>query len=253
MNINLNGRVALITGATGGIGGAIAQELYDSGAKVVLNGRSNEKLEELAHHLASDGTFQDIGRIKCVPMDLTKDGATTNLIQATTDHFSKIDILINNAALLKGGLILQTDKKLAERMMLVNYTIPYLLTREALNYMRKQKWGRVINMTSVSGQYGDSGMVAYASSKSALTAFTKTVADEYGRYNITANCVAPGIIDTPATNLMRTDYKADVIKRIPVKRFGKPSEVAALITFLVSERAAYINGQEIAINGGLYR
>lgn len=253
MNINLNGRVAVITGATGGIGSAIAKEFYDSGATVVLNGRSIEKLETLAHNLVTGGTFHDAERIKCVSLDLSCAGATTQLVSETRDSFKKIDILVNNAAMIDGGLIIQTDKNFSERMMLMNYTVPFLLTREALGYMKKQRWGRVINMTSISGQYGDRGLVAYAASKSALTAFTKTVAEEYGKYCITANCVAPGIIDTPVTNMMKSEYKVDMIKRIPVKRLGKPSEVAALTVFLSSERAAYINGQEIAINGGLYR
>ena len=253
MNINLNGRVAIITGATGGIGCAIAKEFYDSGATVVLNGRSKEKLETLAHDLVSGGTFNEPKRIKCVPLDLTADDATSELVNQTVNQFKKVDILVNNAASIKAGLIIKTDKKFLERMMLMNYTVPYLLTREALWCMKKQKWGRIINMTSVSGQYGDRGMGAYGSSKSALTSFAKTVAAEYGRYCITANCVAPGVIDTPSTSVMKADYKSDVIERIPVKRLGKPSEVAALIVFLASERAAYINGQEIAINGGLYR
>lgn len=251
MNIDLNGRVAIITGATGGIGTAISYELYNSGATVILNGRNMEKLETLAHNLIANSP--DTNRIACVKTDLEQNGAPNKIINKAIERFKHIDILVNNAALLSGGLIVQTDQANSERMMLLNYTVPYLLCQNALGYMKKQRWGRIINITSVAGQCGDRGMVAYASSKAALASLTKTICTEYARYNVTANSIAPGIVETSAIKLMKPEYVENIRKSIPAQRFGKPEEIAALVAFLSSQHGAYINGQEISVNGGLYR
>ena len=253
MDIRLDGRIALVTGATGGIGSAIATEFFKSGATIVINGRSQEKIDALTDKLLTGGDKKDAARIGGIAMDLTALDAETNMIQRVVEKFNKVDILVNNAAEVDGRVIMRCDPDYVSRLMLINYRKPYQLTRNALAHMRKNKYGRIINITSVSGQCGDSGVSAYAGSKAALHAFAQSIAVEYGRYNITANSIAPGIVDTEALKAMTDEYKQSTKKLIPNHRFAKPSEIADLATFLASERAAYINGQQIAINGGLYR
>jgi 3-oxoacyl-[acyl-carrier protein] reductase len=160
---------------------------------------------------------------------------------------------VNNAGLVQGKPILVSDPEFVARVMLVNYEIPYQLTRNVLSYMRKARYGRVINITSISGQCGDAGLSAYAASKAALHGLSQSAATEYGRYNITVNSIAPGIVETNAIKAMTTEYKQEIKKDIPCHRFAQPEEIANLATFLASEQAAYINGQQIAINGGWYR
>lgn len=253
MDIRLDGRIALITGATGGIGSAITTEFFKSGATVVINGRTQEKIDALTDKLLTGGEKKDANRILGIPMDLSALDSETNLVQRTVEKFNKLDILVNNAAIIGGNLIARCDPDFAARMMLINYEKPYQLARNALTVMRKGRYGRIINITSVSGQFGDSGLSVYASSKAALHALTQTIASEYGKSNITANSIAPGIVDTEALKAMSDEYKQNLKKQIPNHRFAKPSEIADLATFLASDRAAYINGQQIAINGGLYR
>ena len=253
MDIRLDGRVALITGATGGIGSAITIEFFKSGATVVINGRNQEKIDALTDKLLTGGEKKDASRILGIPMDLSALDSETNLVQRTVEKFNKLDILVNNAAMIGGNLIARCDPDFVARMMLINYEKPYQLSRNALTVMRKGRYGRIINITSISGQFGDSGLSVYASSKAALHALTQTIASEYGKSNITANSIAPGVVDTDAITVIKDGYKQDTKKLIPCHRFAKPSEIADLATFLASERAAYINGQQIAINGGLYR
>lgn len=253
MNIRLDGRVALITGATGGIGSAIATEFFNSGATVVLNGRSQEKIEALTDKLLTGGDKKDANRILGIAMDLSTLGSETIIIQRAIDKFKKLDILVNNAGATDGQLIMRSEPQFVKRVMLINYEQPYQLTRNALTYMRKNRYGRIVNITSISGQCGDGGLSVYSSSKAALHALSQSIASEYGKYNITANSIAPGIVETDAIEKISDEYKQNIKKIIPSHRFAKPSEVADLATFLASERAAYINGQQIAINGGLYR
>lgn len=253
MDIRLDGRVALITGATGGIGSAIATEFFNSGATVIINGRTQEKIDALKDKLLTGGDKKDAVRVGAIAMDLTALDSEKNMIQRVIEKYNKLDILVNNAAQIDGRVIMRCDADYVSRLMLINYRKPYQLTRNALAYMRKNRYGRIINITSVSGQCGDGGVSAYAGSKAALHALAQSISVEYGRYNITANSIAPGIVETGALKEISDEYKQDTKKLIPNHRFAKPSEIADLATFLASERAAYINGQQIAINGGLYR
>jgi 3-oxoacyl-[acyl-carrier protein] reductase len=253
MDIRLDGRVALITGATGGIGSAIATEFFKSGATIVINGRSQEKIDALTDKLLTGGDKKDAARIAGIAMDLSALDSETAMIQHVVEKFDKLDILVNNAAKIDGRLITRCDPEYVSRLMLINFRKPFQLTKNALDCMKKKRYGRIINITSISGQYGDAGVAAYACSKASMNAYAKSIAAEYGRYNITANSIAPGIVETEALKEISDEYKQDIKKRIPCHRFAKPSEVADVATFLASERAAYINGQQIAINGGLYR
>ena len=253
MDIRLDGRIALITGATGGIGSAITTEFFKSGATVVINGRTQEKIDALTDTLLTGGDKKDAARIFGIAMDLSTLDSETNIVLRTIEKFQKLDILVNNAAMIEADLIMRSKPDFVTRMMMINYEKPFQLTRNALTYMRRARYGRVINITSISGQFGDSGLSVYSSSKAALHAFSQTIAAEYGRYNITANSIAPGVVDTNAIKRMKDTYAQDTKKLIPNHRFARPSEIADLATFLASERAAYINGQQIGINGGIYR
>ncbi|MBR3511318.1 MAG: SDR family oxidoreductase [Alphaproteobacteria bacterium] len=253
MDIRLDGKIALITGATGGIGSAIANEFFKSGATIIINGRSQEKIDALTDKILTGGEKKDALRIFGIAMDLTAMDSVQNIIQRSINKYNKLDILVNNAGLVEGKPVLMSDPEFVARVMLVNYEIPYQLTKNALTYMRKARYGRIINITSISGQCGDAGLSVYSSSKAALNGLSQSIAVEYGRYNITANSIAPGIVETNAIKQIREEYKQEVKKSIPCHRFAKPAEIADLATFLASERAAYINGQQIAINGGWYR
>jgi len=253
MDIRLDDKVALITGATGGIGAAIATEFFKSGATVIITGRNSGKISTTVSDILKDTDIEDIPRMSWVKMDLSEPNSGKKLIQYTILKFGKIDILVNNAAVTDGRPITYSEPEFVEHMMMINYQQPYQLVRNALPYMRKAKYGRIINITSLTGQRGDAGMSAYASSKAALHALTQTIAAEYGKYNITANSIAPGFVETHAIDKVRDEYKQQIKTLIPNQRFAHPNEIADLATFLASERAAYINGQQIAINGGLHR
>ncbi len=251
MNLNLNNRIALITGATGGIGTAIATELFNQGAKVILTGRNIEKLNALHDKLVASNNATPAPL--CIPIDLTAIDAESTLIHHVIEACGKLDILVNNAGIVDGRMFLKSDDQYTGKMMHVNFTVPYNLSRAALPHMVRNKYGRIISITSIAGFMGDAGMSAYAASKGALASATKSIATEYGRRGITANCVAPGIIETDSTQKMTIKFKDAMRDQIPSRRFGKPEEVAYLVAFLSSEFAAYINGQQIHINGGLIR
>ncbi len=251
MNLNLNGRVVLITGATGGIGSAIAKEFFTQGAKVILTGRNIDKLNTLRDNLKNSST--DTPTPECIPLDLTAIDAESALIQRTVDTCGRLDILVNNAGIVDGCMLLKSSSTYMSKIMHVNFTVPYNLMREAVPHMLKNKYGRIISITSIAGFMGDAGMSGYAASKGALASATKSIATEYGRRGITANCIAPGIIETEAIKKIAPKVRDAMRQQIPSRRFGKPEEVAYTVAFLASEYAGYINGQQIHLNGGLIR
>ncbi len=253
MDIRLDNRVALITGATGGIGSAIATEFYNSGATVVITSRSSEKIEQTLNKLWDIDHFSAPARFYGITADLSESGAEDYIIEQTIKQFYKLDILVNNAAITDGNTIIRSDENFIQNMMQINYQKPYLLARNALKYMRHNLYGRIINITSLTGQCGEAGMSAYAASKAALHSLSQSIATEYGKYNITANSIAPGFVQTDAIKKVRPEYRQNMEQAIPNHRFANPNEIADLATFLASERASYINGQQIAINGGIYR
>lgn len=251
MQYGLNNRVAIITGATGGIGHALAKEFYSLGTSLVLTGRNIEQLNMLCENLTK--IKSDAPVPLCICADLTAIGIEEQIIQRAVEHFGRLDILINNAALVEGQMFLKTDNAFLAKMMHTNFTAPYTLSRLALPHMLKNKYGRIICITSIAGYMGDSGMSAYAASKGAMASAAKSIATEYGRRGITANCIAPGIVDTPATKKLPEERRKELKNMIPARRFAQADEIAYLASFLASERAAYINGQQIHINGGLVR
>lgn len=251
MNLNLKNRIALVTGATGGIGNAIATEFFNQGARVVLTGRNIEKLNIIHDKLVASNPKAP--EPVCIPLDLTAIDAEPTLIQRIIDTCGKLDILVNNAGIIEGCMFLKSGEQFTSKMMHVNFTVPYNLSRAAIPHMVSNKYGRIISITSIAGFMGDAGMSAYAASKGALASATKSIATEYGRRGITANCIAPGIIETEATKKIDPKHRENMRNQIPSRRLGKPEEVAYLVAFLASEYAAYINGQQIHINGGLIR
>lgn len=238
---NLKDKVVLITGATGGIGGAIAQQMKNAGATVVVTGRSAEKLS------AFDDSF-----IKIVS-DLSADGAADKLISDTIEKAGRIDVLINNAGITADTLMMRMSDEQFDNVLNTNLRATFKLCRAALIPMMKQRFGRIINMASIVGVVGGAGQANYAASKGAIIAMTKSIAAEVASRGITANAIAPGFIKTPMTDVLPDELKKKYLEQIPAGRFGEPIDVANACVFLASDEASYINGQTIHVNGGMGR
>ncbi|MBN1282106.1 MAG: 3-oxoacyl-[acyl-carrier-protein] reductase [Alphaproteobacteria bacterium] len=240
---SLKDKVALITGATGGIGIAIAKQMRDAGARVVVTGRNQAKL---------DSEFDD-SYIK-IAMDVSKDGAAEELIKETIEKAGKIDILVNNAGITKDTLLMRMTDEQFDDVINTNLRSTFKLCRAAIMPMMKNKFGRIINMASIVGAIGGPGQANYAASKGGMIAMTKSIAAEpTASRGVTANCIAPGFIKTPMTDVLTDEQKTTYFAQIPSGRFGEPSDVAAACVFLASDEAGYINGQTLHINGGLGR
>ncbi|MCL2369587.1 MAG: 3-oxoacyl-[acyl-carrier-protein] reductase [Alphaproteobacteria bacterium] len=242
--ITLKDKVALITGASGGIGEAIALDMAKAGATVVLTGRNTEKLQALADKAP--------GAI-VIPTDLSKPGAANELIAKTIEKAGKIDILVNNAGLTRDTLIMRMTDEQFDEVINVNLRAAFQLCRAAIMPMMKQRYGRIINISSIVGYIGGPGQCNYAASKGGLVAMTKSIAAEVASRGITANAIAPGFIKTPMTDVLPLEIKDLYLSQIPAGRFGEPSDVSNSALFLASDMASYINGQTIHVNGGMMR
>ena len=239
---DLKNKVVLITGATGGIGGEIAQQMKNAGATVVVSGRNSEKLKN---------DFND-DFIKIVA-DLSADGACEKLVNDTIEKAGHIDILINNAGITKDTLMMRMTDEQFDDVINTNLRATFKMCRSAIMPMMKQKYGRIINMASIVGVVGGAGQTNYAASKAGIIALTKSIAAEVASRGITANCVAPGFIKTPMTDVLSDELKKTYLSQIPAGRFGEPADVANACVFLASDEASYINGQTIHVNGGMGR
>jgi len=237
----LKDKVVLITGATGGIGGAIAQQMKSAGATVVVTGRNLEKLANF------DDSF-----IK-IQSDLSVDGAAEKLISDTIERAGRLDVLVNNAGITKDTLLMRMTDEQFDDVMNTNLRATFKLCRAAIMPMMKQRYGRIINMASIVGVVGGVGQANYAASKGAIIAMTKSIAAEVASRGITANAIAPGFIKTPMTDVLSDELKAKYLEQIPAGRFGEPDDVANACVFLASDAASYINGQTIHVNGGMGR
>jgi 3-oxoacyl-[acyl-carrier protein] reductase len=242
---DLTGKVAIVTGATGGIGEGIARAMYAAGAVVVLTGRKVEKLEELKSELGE--------RAIAIGADLSDAGAADKLINDTVAAAGRLDILVNNAGITKDGLLMRMKDEDFFSVLDVNLGSAFRLSRAAVSVMRKNKTGRIINITSIIGTMGNAGQANYSASKGALTAMTKSIAMEYAGSGITANCIAPGFIKTAMTDVLSDNIKDMMLKQIPSGRFGEPNDIAAAAVFLSSDEASYVTGQTIHVNGGMLR
>lgn len=239
---DLSGRVALVTGATGGIGGAIAKKLQAAGATVVVSGRNITKM---------NAEFDD-SYVK-IPCDLAADGGAVELVMNTIEKCRKIDILINNAGITKDTLIMRMTDEQFDEVINTNLRSCFKMCRAAIMPMMKNRFGRIINMASIIGAIGGPGQANYAASKGGIIAMTKSIAAEVASRGITANAIAPGFIKTPMTDVLPEELKKSYLAQIPAGRFGEPDDIANACVFLASDEAAYINGQTLHVNGGMGR
>lgn len=240
---DLSERAALITGASGGIGGAVARALHAQGATVGLTGRNAEALEALAAELGS--------RAHVLVADLGDSSAVDALMGAAEAAMGKVDVLVNNAGLTRDTLAMRMKDEDWDAVIAVNLTAGFRLARAALRGMMRARFGRIINITSVVGHVGNPGQANYVASKAGLAGMTKALAAEVAARGITANCVAPGFIATAMTDALSDDLKQALMGRIPAGRFGDPADVAGCVAFLASDEASYVTGQTLHVNGGM--
>ncbi len=243
----MTNRTALITGASRGIGRACAVALSESGYRVALAARSLEPLEELAAQLRAQAREAFVAQIDMASADSIKETATK-----VAKEFGRIDILVNNAGVTKDGLAMRMKKDDWDSVIATNLTGAFLLTQQVLPGMLRERWGRVINISSVVGETGNPGQANYVASKAGLIGLTKSLAQEMGSRNITVNAVAPGFIETDMTHGLAPELKEKMLANIPLKRIGKAEDVAAAVVFLSSDGAAYITGHVLDVNGGIY-
>ncbi len=244
--MTLSGRVALVTGASQGIGRACALKLAQSGATVALAARSQEKLQELAAEIAATG-----GHAVAFPVDVSDEEQIKSAFKSAITQLGKIDILVNNAGITRDQLVMRMKRADWDAVLNTNLTSAYLCTQQAIGSMLKQRWGRIINITSIFGQTGQAGQANYSASKAGLIGLTMAIAREVSSRNITCNAVAPGFIETAMTSGLADDFKQNAVKMIPLGRVGTPEDVANAVAFLASEEAAYITGHVLNVNGGM--
>ncbi|PYT18235.1 MAG: 3-oxoacyl-[acyl-carrier-protein] reductase [Acidobacteria bacterium] len=235
----MTNRTAFVTGASRGIGRACARSLAETGARVVLAARDAAKLEEASREIPGS---------TWVPLDL----ASPESIKEAFAKAGKVDILVNNAAVTKDGLALRMKRDDWDTVLATNLTGAFLAIQQVLHGMMKERWGRIINISSLVGEAGNPGQTNYAASKAGLIGLTKSLAQEMGSRNITVNAVAPGFIDTGMTASLSKELKDNLLGQIPLRRFGRVEDVAAAVRFLASEEAGYITGHVLKVNGGLY-
>ncbi len=240
---DLSGKSALVTGASGGIGGAIARTLHERGAAVALSGTRTGVLQALAGELG--------GSAHAVPCDLSDAGAAGGLLHDAEAAMGGVDILINNAGLTRDNLALRMKDEDWHLVLEVNLTAAFRLTRACLRPMMKKRWGRVVSIASVVGATGNPGQANYAASKAGLIAMSKSIAREVASRGITVNCIAPGFIATAMTDALSDDQRQGLLAGIPCGRLGEAEDVAACAAFLASEEAAYITGETLHVNGGM--
>ncbi|HVO81569.1 MAG TPA: 3-oxoacyl-[acyl-carrier-protein] reductase [Terriglobales bacterium] len=244
--MKLDGRVALVTGASQGIGHACALNLARHGAAVALAARNQQKLEELAEQLRAAG-----GKAAVIVMDVADEEQIKTGVKAAIVEFGKIDILVNNAGITRDQLVMRMKRADWDAVLNTNLTSAYLTIQQVIGSMLKQRWGRIINITSIFGQTGQVGQANYAASKAGLIGLTMAMAREVASRNITVNAVAPGFIETGMTAGLNEELKQTALKMIPLGRVGAPDDVANAVSFLASDEAAYITGHVLNVNGGM--
>jgi|SRR5579864_3214920 len=242
----LSGRVALVTGASQGIGRACAVKLVSAGAAVAVAARNQEKLTDLVSEITGTG-----GKAAAFTLDVSDEEQIKSVVKAAIADFGKIDILVNNAGITRDQLVMRMKRADWDAVLQTNLTSAYLCIQQVMGSMLKQRWGRIINIASVFGQMGQGGQANYASSKAGLIGLTMAVAREVGSRGITCNAVAPGFIETAMTAGLSEEFKQNAIKQIPLGRVGSPEDVASAVAFLASDEASYITGHVLNVNGGM--
>lgn len=245
--ISLEDRVALVSGASQGIGRACALSLAAAGAQVALAARNAAKLAEVASEIEAAG-----GKAVPFELDLASEESIRAGAKAVLAHFGKIEILVNNGGITRDGLMLRMKLADWDAVLATNLTGAFLLTQAVSTNMLKARWGRIINITSVVGETGQAGQANYAASKAGLIGLTKSLARELASRNITVNAVAPGYISTPMTDVLNDQQRSAMLTQIPLDRAGTPEDIAAAVTFLASDRAGYITGHVLDVNGGMH-
>jgi len=240
---DLSGKTALVTGASGGIGAAIARALHGQGAVVALSGTRREALDALAAEL--------VDRVHVLPADLAVPEAAAELIAAAEAATGGVHILVNNAGLTKDGLALRMSDADWAKVLDVDLAAPFRLSRAALKFMLRRKAGRIINIGSVVGSTGNAGQANYAAAKAGLIGLTKALAQEVASRGITVNLIAPGFIATPMTDALTEAQKAALAEKIPLGRLGAPADIAAAVVYLAAEEAGWITGATLHVNGGM--
>jgi 3-oxoacyl-[acyl-carrier protein] reductase len=240
---DLSGKTALVTGASGGIGAAIARALHAQGATVGLHGTRREALDALAEELAT--------RAHVLPCDFSNPDATEKLVPEAEAAMGGLDILVNNAGITRDGLILRMKDQDFFDVLGVNLGVAFRLSRAAVKGMMKKRWGRIINISSVVGTTGNPGQVNYVASKAGLIGLTKSLAQEVASRNITVNAVAPGFIASAMTEKLTDDQRGRILASIPLGRMGEGADIGAAVVYLASAEAAYVTGQTLHINGGM--
>jgi 3-oxoacyl-[acyl-carrier protein] reductase len=241
---DLSGRTALVTGASGGIGGAIARALHAQGAAVVLSGTRREALDAVAGELGE--------RVFVAPANLSDPAAVDGLIGAAEAAAgAPVDVLVANAGITRDGLLLRMKDEDFAEVIRINLESYFRLSRAALKGMMKRRWGRIVGITSVVGVTGNPGQANYAASKAGMIGFSKALAQEVASRNVTVNCVAPGFISSPMTDALNEQQRSATLARIPAGRLGEGADVAAAVAYLASEEAAYVTGQTLHVNGGM--
>jgi 3-oxoacyl-[acyl-carrier protein] reductase len=240
---DLSGKKALVTGATGGLGSEIAKALHAAGAHVALSGTREEKLQALASELGE--------RAEICPANLSDAEAVDNLPKQASEAMGGLDILISNAGITRDQLLMRMKDEDWETVIKVNLEAHYRLSKAVLRGMMKQRWGRIIGITSVVGVTGNPGQTNYAASKAGMIGFTKAMAQEVAARNVTANCVAPGFIESPMTDALTDEQRAAILTKVPAGRLGTGAEIASACVYLASEEAGYVTGQTLHVNGGM--
>jgi 3-oxoacyl-[acyl-carrier protein] reductase len=240
---NLTGKTALITGASGGIGAAIATQLHAVGATIAISGTRQAVLEQLKAQIGDN--------VHVLPCNLSNPEDVEKLIPAAEAAMGGLDILVNNAGITKDGLAMRMKDEDWQSVIDVNLTSNFRLCRAAMRGMMKKRWGRIINITSIVGVTGNPGQVNYVASKAGIIGMSKSIAQELAARNVTVNCVAPGFIATPMTDVLNEKQKEAILGRIPAGRMGGPADIAAAVIYLASEEAGYVTGQTLHVNGGM--
>jgi 3-oxoacyl-[acyl-carrier protein] reductase len=245
--VGLTGRIALVTGASQGIGRACALELARAGATVALAARNEGKLVEAVAQIEAAG-----GKAAAFTLDIASEDSIKACAKAVLDRFGKVEVLVNNAGITRDGLMLRMKRADWDDVLNTNLTGTFLLTQALLSAMLKNRWGRVVNVSSVVGRTGQAGQVNYAASKAGLIGFTRAMAREVASRGVTVNAVAPGYIETPMTSVLDEKQRTAMLAGIPLGRPGTDLEIAQSVAFLASDAAAYITGHVLDVNGGMF-
>jgi 3-oxoacyl-[acyl-carrier protein] reductase len=244
--MNLTDKVAIVTGAGRGIGRAIALKLAGAGAKVVVSDILEKEAEAVAGEIKAKG-----GQGLAIVADVSSSADVTRMVEETVKAYSRIDILVNNAGIARDQLLVRMSEEDWDKVLDVDLKSVFLCTKAVLRYMLKNRWGRIISLSSIAGLMGNPGQANYSSAKAGVIGFTRTVASEVGSHGITVNAIAPGFIETEMTKKIKEEQQREIKKNIPLDRFGTPQDVAEAVAFLASEEAGYITGQVLSVNGGI--